>query len=227
MTSTLPDADEFAARPARGSPRSPGRRDRRRAVGRAASDSVAVFENWTAEQEREHTDRDPRLRSRPSYDAGWGALTWPEEYGGRGLPDVLRASFPREEDAFDVPRRTEMFSVTQQLVAPDDRALGHAEQQATATCGAMLRTDLHRLPAVLRDRGRAPTSPRSAPGPSATATALGARRAQGVDVGRPGRRPRASRCAAPTRTCAKHAGHHRLPGARWTRPASPCGRSGR
>ena len=41
-----------------------------------------------------------------------------EEYGGRDLPTSYALTFRQEEDGFDVPRRTEMFSVTQQLVAP-------------------------------------------------------------------------------------------------------------
>ena len=49
------------------------------------SDSVAVFENWTPEEERAETDR-IRAYEQAKYDAGWGALTWPEEYGGRNLP---------------------------------------------------------------------------------------------------------------------------------------------
>jgi alkylation response protein AidB-like acyl-CoA dehydrogenase len=64
----------------------------------AGDDSVAVFENWTAAEER-------------------------------------------EEAAFDVPRRTEMFSVTQQLVAPTIAQWGTDEQKATYV-RAMLRTDL-------------------------------------------------------------------------------------
>src|SRR5690606_13035882 len=81
------------------------------------SDSVAVFENWTAEQERVETDR-IRAYEQAKFDAGWGALNWPAEYGGRGLPMAYVLAFRREEATFDVPRRTEMFSVTQQLVAP-------------------------------------------------------------------------------------------------------------
>ena len=97
------------------------------------SDSVAVFENWTAEEERAETDR-IRAYEQAKFDAGWGALTWPEEYGGRGLPMSYVLAFRREEDAFDVPRRTEMFSVTQQLVAPADRAVGDPRAAGRGTC---------------------------------------------------------------------------------------------
>ena len=103
-------------------------------------DSVAVFENWTAEEERSETDR-IRSYEQLKYDAGWGALTWPAEYGGRGLPTSYALAFRREEEAFDVPRRTEMFSVTQQLVAPAVAQWGTAEQRERYV-SAMLRTDL-------------------------------------------------------------------------------------
>jgi len=103
-------------------------------------DSVAVFENWTAEEERAETDR-IRAYEQAKYDAGWGALTWPEEYGGRGLPMAYALSFRHEEETFDVPRRTEMFSVTQQLVAPTIAQWGTPVQRERYV-SAMLRSDL-------------------------------------------------------------------------------------
>ncbi len=103
-------------------------------------DSVAVFENWTETEEREETDRIRRYEQ-TKFDAGWGALTWPAAYGGRDLPLAHALAFQREEAAFDVPRRTEMFSVTQQLVAPTIAQWGTDEQKATYV-RAMLRTDL-------------------------------------------------------------------------------------
>jgi alkylation response protein AidB-like acyl-CoA dehydrogenase len=104
------------------------------------SDSVAVFENWTPEEEREETDRISAYE-RAKYDAGWGALTWPEEYGGRNHPMSYTLAFRQEEEAFDVPRRTEMFSVTQQLVAPAVAQWGTPDQRERYV-SAMLRTDL-------------------------------------------------------------------------------------
>jgi len=139
MTShPLPDLDDFAADARRwlssvAEPRS----ELQWGVG---SDSVAVFENWTADEERAETDR-IRTYEQAKYDAGWGALTWPEEYGGRHLPTSYALTFRQEEDAFDVPRRTEMFSVTQQLVAPAVAQWGTDEQRERYV-RAMLRTDL-------------------------------------------------------------------------------------
>lgn len=104
------------------------------------SDSVAVFENWTAEQERVETDR-IRAYEQAKFEAGWGALNWPAEYGGRGLPMAYVLAFRREEATFDVPRRTEMFSVTQQLVVPTIAQWGTPKQRERYV-RALLRTDL-------------------------------------------------------------------------------------
>ncbi|MFI1460235.1 acyl-CoA dehydrogenase family protein [Nocardia carnea] len=106
----------------------------------AGDDSVAVFENWTAAEERRHTDR-IRAYEQAKFDAGWGALTWPAEYGGRGLPMSYTLAFRRTEEEFEIPRRTEMFSVTQQLVAPTIEQWGTDEQRERYV-RAMLRTDL-------------------------------------------------------------------------------------
>lgn len=103
-------------------------------------DSVAVFENWTAEQEREHTDR-IRAYEQAKFDAGWGPLTWSEEFGGRDLPMAYLLAFRQQEEQFDVPRRTEMFPVTQQLVAPTIAQWG-TDFQKDRYVRAMLRTDL-------------------------------------------------------------------------------------
>jgi alkylation response protein AidB-like acyl-CoA dehydrogenase len=103
-------------------------------------DSVAVFENWSEDEEREHTER-IRSWERTRFDQGWGAFSWPEEFGGRGLPAYYEQLYRAEEAAFDVPRRTEIFPVTQQLVAPAIRIWGTPEQQER-WIRTMLRTDL-------------------------------------------------------------------------------------
>ncbi|RSM55806.1 acyl-CoA dehydrogenase [Actinoplanes sp. ATCC 53533] len=103
-------------------------------------DSVAVFENWTEQQEREHTER-IREWERVRFDHGWGALGWAPEFGGRDLPAYYEQLYRAEEAAFDVPRRTEIFPVTQQLVAPAVRIWGTPEQRKR-WIPAMLRTDL-------------------------------------------------------------------------------------
>ncbi|MFC9616674.1 acyl-CoA dehydrogenase family protein [Streptomyces sp. NPDC056938] len=102
-------------------------------------DSVAVFENWTEAQERTHTRRTQEWE-RTRYDQGWGALNWQAAYGGRGLPAYYDQLYRAEEAAFDVPHRTEIFPVTQQLVAPAIGIWGTEEQKAR-WLRPMLRTD--------------------------------------------------------------------------------------
>lgn len=80
-------------------------------------DSVAVFENWTEEQERVHTARRQDWE-RTRFDAGWGALS-----------AFYEQLYRTEEAAFDVPRRPEIFPVTQQLVAPAIEIWGTEEQK--------------------------------------------------------------------------------------------------
>ncbi|MGX1596046.1 acyl-CoA dehydrogenase family protein [Dietzia maris] len=104
------------------------------------SDAVVVFENWTAEQERAETDR-RREYEQAKSDAGFGAITWGAEYGGRGLPIAFDLAFRRLEADYDLPQRTEMFPVTQQLIAPTIAQWGTEEQRAEYV-RAMLRTDL-------------------------------------------------------------------------------------
>lgn len=104
------------------------------------SDTVAVFENWTAEEERAETDV-IRAYEQQKFDAGFGPLTWSEQYGGRNLPMAHQLAFRQLEETYDVPRRTEMFPVTQQLVAPTVETWG-TEEQKEKFLRAMLRTDL-------------------------------------------------------------------------------------
>jgi acyl-CoA dehydrogenase len=105
----------------------------------SGDDLVAVFENWTESEERAHTES-IRTWERTRFDAGWGALTWPEEFGGRGLPAYFEHLYRSEEAAFDVPRRTEVFPVTTQLVAPTIRRWG-TPRQRERWIRPMLRTD--------------------------------------------------------------------------------------
>jgi alkylation response protein AidB-like acyl-CoA dehydrogenase len=102
-------------------------------------DSVAVFENWTEAEEREHTEA-AQDWERTRFDQGWGALRWPASFGGRGLPAFAEQVYRGEEAAFDVPKRSEIFPVTQQLVAPAIDIWG-TEEQKRRWIRPMLRTD--------------------------------------------------------------------------------------
>ena len=111
----------------------------------------------------------------------------PTEFGGLGLspgPRRRRSRSSRRE--FDVPRDHEVISVTSKLIAPTIEEFGTPEQRA-ALVPDVLPTRGVLLPAVLRARCRAATSPVWPARPSATATS-------GCSTARRcGRRPPASR----------------------------------
>jgi len=66
---------------------------------------------------------------RQKFDAGYGALTWPTEFGGAGLPADYALAFAAEEARFETPGRHETFSVTLNLVAPTIRSFGTDDQR--------------------------------------------------------------------------------------------------
>ncbi|MFJ9381479.1 acyl-CoA dehydrogenase family protein [Streptomyces sp. NPDC101455] len=134
----IPDPDEFRAEARRWLKGTATARAAHQEWGNG-DDSVAVFENWTEAEERDHTDR-IRSWERVRYDQGWGAIGWAPEYGGRELPAYYEQLYRAEEAAFDVPRRTEIFPVTRQLVAPAIRIWG-TDEQRQRWLRPMLRTD--------------------------------------------------------------------------------------
>jgi alkylation response protein AidB-like acyl-CoA dehydrogenase len=93
------------------------------------SDSVAVFHNLSA------ADEAAILRAGAAWqqakdDAGYAAPTWPEEWGGAGLPAEYARAYAEEESHFVTPAGTELTSVTVRLVAPTVATFGTAEQKA-------------------------------------------------------------------------------------------------
>jgi alkylation response protein AidB-like acyl-CoA dehydrogenase len=92
------------------------------------SDDVSVFHDLSQEQEWQLL-RDCMAWQQCKYDAGYGAITWPEEHGGAALTDAHELAFKEIEQDFDVPGHHETFSVTLHLVAPTVRVFGTAAQQ--------------------------------------------------------------------------------------------------
>ena len=74
------------------------------------------------------------------FDAGYGAITWPERFGGTDLPVAYEHAFMEEEAAFATPALHETFSVTVRLIAPTIRLHGD-EGQRQRFIRRFLRTD--------------------------------------------------------------------------------------
>jgi acyl-CoA dehydrogenase len=101
---------------------------------------LAVFHNLPEDEERLLLDR-CRVYQRARFDAGYQALTLPEDKGGAGLSAAHVAVFAQEESAFEVPPSTELISVTVRLVAMAVSLFGTDEQRRDHA-RAFLRTDL-------------------------------------------------------------------------------------
>jgi alkylation response protein AidB-like acyl-CoA dehydrogenase len=93
-----------------------------------ASDDVSVFHDLTYEEEARLL-HDAMRWQQTKFDAGYGAITWPAEFGGSGLPAEFEQGFHDEERAFKVPQTHETFSVTVRLIAPTVRIYGTDEQR--------------------------------------------------------------------------------------------------
>ena len=65
---------------------------------------------------------------RTKYDAGWAGLTWPEQFGGRGLTPMHNRVFHEEEARYDVAAG--MFAQSIGMAGPTIIALGTDEQKA-------------------------------------------------------------------------------------------------
>jgi alkylation response protein AidB-like acyl-CoA dehydrogenase len=95
--------------------------------GRGVHD-VSVFHDLSADEERALLDR-AMLWQQTKCDAGYGAITWPCEFGGAGLSPRHEEAFREEEDGFVTPLPHETTSVTARLIAPTVRIYGTEEQQ--------------------------------------------------------------------------------------------------
>lgn len=102
------------------------------------TDGVAVFHDLPVDQERALIGRLAAWEA-AKFDAGFGALTWPVEDGGRGLDPVYEDVFAEEESRFETPDPHELVSVTRHLIAPTVRLLGSGSQQELVS--ALLRAD--------------------------------------------------------------------------------------
>lgn len=91
-------------------------------------DDVAVFRAMSIEEERELL-HDGMAWQREKFDAGYGAISWPTEFGGAGLTVSHERAFQDEECCFQVPSSHESLRITVNLAAPTLREVGTQWQQ--------------------------------------------------------------------------------------------------
>jgi alkylation response protein AidB-like acyl-CoA dehydrogenase len=133
------EARAWLERHAEPKPAGRGERDREQPWGHG-SDSVAVFPTAAPEEERSRVKAASEWQ-RLKFDAGYGAITWPQEYGGAGLSPAFERAFRSEERRFVTPEPTELFPVTIGLVAPTIARHG-TDHQKHRFIRPLLRTDL-------------------------------------------------------------------------------------
>lgn len=104
------------------------------------SDDVSIFHNLSDYEERRILDGITAWQRR-KYDAGYGAITWPTEYGGRELLPAYEDVFVAEEARYLTPGHHETAAVTLRLIAPTVRMFGTTQQKAELI-RPMLRGDL-------------------------------------------------------------------------------------
>ena len=99
-----------------------------------------IFLSMSHDEEKAYLDRVREYRKQ-RYDAGYGAISLPEEVGGAGLPSVYAVAFADEEREFAVPPSSEIISVTTGLVGAAVSVFGTPEQREKYA-RAFLRTDM-------------------------------------------------------------------------------------
>ena len=67
--------------------------------------------------EREDDISEQQAWQKKLYDAGWGVITWPKEFGGREASPVENFIFRQEMQSYDVPS-TEIYLVPHGMVGP-------------------------------------------------------------------------------------------------------------
>jgi alkylation response protein AidB-like acyl-CoA dehydrogenase len=140
VTSDLPSLDQWTDQARQWlAARLPSRDKSARAWGEG-SDDVAVFHAMTGEEEG-RLIRSIMDWQREKFNAGYGAITWPREHGGAGLPGSYARAFRRAEARFRTPGHHETPNVSINLVGNTIRVLGTDEQKARFL-GPLLRAEI-------------------------------------------------------------------------------------
>jgi acyl-CoA dehydrogenase len=93
------------------------------------SDRVSLFRDTSEQEERAQLEA-ARAWQRAKFDAGFGAITWPQEYGGAGLDPAHEHAFRKLEAEFATPLKNEALGISVELEASTILHLGSAEQKA-------------------------------------------------------------------------------------------------
>ena len=101
---------------------------------------LQIFLSMSHDEEVAYLQRVRKYRAQ-RFDAGYGAISLPEEFGGAGLPSVYSVAFADEEREFAVPPSSEIISVTTGLVGAAVSVFG-TDEQREKFARAFLRTDL-------------------------------------------------------------------------------------
>ena len=80
------------------------------------SDKVSMFEEKDRSSERRDVAKAQEWRQK-KYDAGFGWITGPEQFGGRGLPAAYQRAYDSIESKFEVPNQS-CFTIGLGMVAP-------------------------------------------------------------------------------------------------------------
>ena len=92
------------------------------------SDRVAALRASSPEQEREQVEA-ARAWQRRKFDAGYGAIDWPDEYDGAGLGAEYERAFRALESGFVTPASLGLVTISVSLEAPTILQLGTEEQK--------------------------------------------------------------------------------------------------
>ena len=179
------------------------------------TDKVSLFRDSSPEEERAQLD-EVLAWQRTKFDAGYGAISYPVEYGGAGLPRSYEVAFRRLERGYAIPAVADVASISLEIEAPTILTLGTDEQKrrwlANLRRGDLLCCQLFSEPAWVRTwvRSRCARSATVTTG-SSTVRRCGPR----VRI----RRPRLLSFAGPRRTPTTSR-RSRRSCCRWTPPVS-------
>lgn len=91
------------------------------------SDEVGIFTEHTPEQTKAHVAAAKAWRQK-TYDAGFGWITGPEKWGGRGLPGSYEKAYRALESQYDTPSQAP-FGIGLGMIAPTIQSHATPETQ--------------------------------------------------------------------------------------------------